>query len=386
MGSRSETDEMYVVVNSKRLRCGYTTGSCATAASKMAAIILLGGERKDVSQIITPNGTRLSLKVEEIVISGDSVKCAVRKDAGDDIDATDKILICSSVSKRTDGKIVIDGGEGVGRVTKKGLDQSVGEAAINTVPRNMIREVLEEACRDLDHRGGLTAVISVPDGLKISNKTFNERMGIIGGISILGTTGIVDPMSDSALVDTIRAELKMRRASGDEYILVVPGNYGKDFSDGMEGFDGERAVKCSNFVGETIDIALELGFKGLLLVGNLGKMVKLAGGIMNTHSRWGDCRMEIMSANSISAGADIETARAVLSCVSTDDALETLRDAGMMERTMEKIMEKIAFHLSHRNRGEINIECIVFSSKFGKLGETPGVRELFEKIKEEGNE
>ncbi|MCL2510082.1 MAG: cobalt-precorrin-5B (C(1))-methyltransferase CbiD, partial [Methanomassiliicoccaceae archaeon] len=327
-------DGMFIVVNNKRLRCGYTTGSCAAAASKMAAIILLGGEMKDKTEIITPKGTLLSLKIEDVRISENKVSCAVRKDGGDDVDATHGMLIYSTVSKRSDGTIMIDGGEGVGRVTMKGLDQPVGNAAINRVPRSMIKEALEDVCENFRFSGGLNAIITAPDGAKASKKTFNERLGIMGGISILGTTGIVEPMSETALMDTIKAELNMKKASGEDCVLVVPGNYGKDFSDEIGGVDGDQAVKCSNFVGETIDHAAILGFSGFLLIGNLGKMVKIAGGIMNTHSRWADCRMEILSSNSILAGADAATAERIMSCVSTDDALDVLNEAGIMNETI----------------------------------------------------
>ena len=386
MGTADETsnnfeDRMYVVVNNRKLRCGYTTGSCAAAASKMAAAILLGGEREDTVEIITPRGAVLSLKIEYAQVSDSSVTCAVRKDGGDDVDSTHGMLICSTVCKRTDGAIVIDGGTGIGRVTRKGLDQPVGNAAINSVPRSMVKEALEDVCESFLFKGGLTATISAPEGAEASKKTFNGRLGIVGGISILGTTGIVEPMSETALIDTIKTELNVKMASGDEFVLVVPGNYGRDFSDEMEGIDGDLAVKCSNFIGETIDHAVKLGFKGFLLVGNLGKMVKLAGGIMNTHSRWADCRMEILSANSVTAGADAQTAKRIMSCISTDDALDILSEAGEMEWTMREIMEKISFHLNHRGGEGMRTECIVFSSKYGKLGETSGAADLLEKIR-----
>ena len=381
--NRKSDEDAYVVVNNRKLRCGYTTGSCAAAASKMAATILLGGEGKDMVDIITPKGTCLSLRIEDIRSFGDHVTCAVRKDGGDDIDATHGMLIYSTVSKRIDGGIVVDGGEGIGRVTRKGLDRPIGDAAINSVPRSMIKEALEDVCESLHYSGGLTAVITAPDGSDVAGKTFNPRLGIVGGISILGTTGIVEPMSEKALVDTIKVELRMRRANGCYNILVVPGNYGKDFYEKEEGEDGVQAVKCSNFVGETIDRAAELGFKGFLLIGNLGKMVKVAGGVMNTHSRWADCRMEILSANSILAGTDAESAAKIISCISTDDALDVLKDAGKMEGTMKEIMKKIAFHLNHRAGNSMQIECVVFSSKYGTIGETEGARELLQRIKEE---
>jgi len=377
----SKDNGMYIVVNNKKMRCGYTTGSCAAAASKMAAIILLGGEIKDSVEIITPKGTPLSLKVEVVRVSDRSVTCAVRKDGGDDIDSTHGMLICSTVCKRSDGLIMIDGGEGIGRVTRKGLDQSIGNAAINRVPRSMIKEALEDVCESFFFKDGITAIISAPEGVVVSKKTFNERLGIMGGISILGTTGIVEPMSETALLDTIKTELNVRMASGDKNILVVPGNYGKDFSDEMEGLDGDLAVKCSNFIGDTIDHAAVLGFEGFILIGNLGKMVKLAGGIMNTHSRSADCRMEILSANSILAGADTQTATTIMSCVSTDDALDVLNDTGVMDGTMNEVIKKIAFHLNHRSGERMRTECIVFSSKYGKLCETAGARELMDNIK-----
>ena len=167
----------------------------------------------------------------------------------------------------------------------------MGAAAINSVPRRMIRENLEEVCALADWSGGLEAVISVPEGERLAKKTFNPRLGIAGGISILGTTGIVEPMSDGALVGTIRAELSQRRAAGDCYVLLTPGNYGSEFiRDGL-GLDPALAVQTSNFIGDALDLCRELGFSGALLVGHVGKLVKLAGGMLNTHSRWGDCRM-----------------------------------------------------------------------------------------------
>ncbi|MDR1955103.1 MAG: cobalt-precorrin-5B (C(1))-methyltransferase CbiD [Candidatus Methanoplasma sp.] len=378
---RTGTGGMYVIVDRKRLRCGHTTGSCAAAASKTAAMKLLGGAESDKTDIVTPKGNVITLQAEFILGTDDHVTCAVRKDGGDDIDATHGMLIYSTVSKRTDGKIVIDGGEGIGRVTRKGLDQPVGNAAINSVPSAMIRKALEDVCENFRYSGGLTAIISAPDGERISKKTFNPRLGIVGGISILGTTGIVEPMSETSLIDTIKVELNMMKASGHENVLVVPGNQGNDFSDRAKGPDGVPAVKCSNFVGEAIDHAANIGIKGFLLIGNLGKMVKLAGGVMNTHSRYADCRMEILSANSLLAGADADTAKKIMDCISTDDALGILKEAGLMEAAMAKIMEKIAFHLGHRSGDGMQAECVVFSSKYGRLGETPGAEELMKKIR-----
>ena len=196
--------EEYIVKDGKKLRLGYTTGSCAAAAAKAAAYMLLTGRRKDTIDLLTPKGIRLHLTVEEIKITSSEVSCAIRKDSGDDPDATRGTLIFACVRKTDVPEILIDGGAGVGRVTKRGLDQPVGAAAINSVPRRMIEENVREVCALCGYDGGVSVVISVPEGEALAKKTFNPRLGIVGGISILGTTGIVEPMSEQALVDTIR--------------------------------------------------------------------------------------------------------------------------------------------------------------------------------------
>ena len=220
--------EKYVSKGSKKLRCGFTTGTCAAAASAGAARMLLSGKVIENITVITPSGNSVTVGLTDIKKENDYVSCAVQKDSGDDPDVTDKILVYSTVSYEKSG-ITVDGGEGVGRVTKKGLKQQIGEAAINPVPRKMIEEQLKTAASDYSYDGGLKAVISVPMGIQIAKKTFNPRLGIEGGISILGTTGIVEPMSEQALIDTISVELDVRKAQNEEFIIVTPGNYGQDF-------------------------------------------------------------------------------------------------------------------------------------------------------------
>ncbi|MDR0523073.1 MAG: cobalt-precorrin-5B (C(1))-methyltransferase CbiD [Candidatus Methanoplasma sp.] len=369
-------EEMYVTVDGKRLRCGYTTGTCAAAAARAAAGLLLSGEEPRSVRMAVPAGNVLEIPVEDLRLEGGSASCSVRKDGGDDADATHGLMVEARVSLRPDGAISVDGGEGVGRVTKGGLDQPVGSAAINSTPRRMIAEALEDARRAAGSASGLEAVISVPGGAEASKRTFNSRLGIVGGISILGTSGIVEPMSDAGLIGAIRAEMGVRLAEGRRILLLVPGNMGRDFSRGMGG-DSE-AVKCSNFIGEAIDCAAEKGAEGILVVGNLGKMVKVAGGVMNTHSRQGDCRMEIMCAAALEAGASAEEARRVLGCASTDDALDAM-GPDLARRASGILMDKIAFHLRSR-AGGMRAEAVVFSSKYGELGETGGARGMIAEI------
>lgn len=375
--------EEYIVKGGKKLRLGYTTGSCAAAAAKAAAWMLLTGKRKEHIQLDTPKGISLNLDVLQINMEKDTVSCAIEKDSGDDPDITKGSLVFAQVTCTETPEITIDGGQGVGRVTKGGLDQPVGAAAINSVPRQMIRENLEEVCRLTDYHGGLSVVISVPDGEQLAKKTFNPRLGIVGGISILGTTGIVEPMSEQALVDTIRVELRQRRANGAEYVLLTPGNYGSDYIQKGIGIDPKIAVLTSNFIGESLDICKELGFKGALLIGHIGKLVKIAGGMLNTHSKYGDCRMDIMAAHAGAAGLPAAEIAQMLHCATCDDAVRILKECNLCTQTLERISDRIAFIMEHRVAGEMKTGAILFSKEYGFLTETKNARSLLKLITEE---
>ncbi len=375
--------EQFVYKNHKKLRYGYTTGSCAAAASKAAAAMLLSGKEISYVELHTPKEIDLRLEVLDISREDNAVSCAIQKDGGDDPDVTNGILIYAKVSREPadEAQIIIDGGIGVGRVTKPGLEQPVGAAAINKVPRQMIRENLEAVCEQYHYHGKLSVVISIPSGVELAAKTFNPRLGIVGGISVLGTSGIVEPMSEQALIDTIRVEMRQKLANGMEYLLVVPGNYGIDFLDQYgHGLQLEDAVKCSNFVGEALDAAVEFGAKGVLLVGHIGKFVKLAGGIMNTHSHNADARMELLTVHAALLGAPVELLQKMMECVTTDDALKYLKEADLMEPVMERIMEKMEFYVNQRAQHQLELGVITFSNVFGILGQTKNVPDLVKKI------
>lgn len=375
--------EEFIVKDGKKLRLGYTTGSCAAAAAKAAAWMLLSGRRKEHIRLMTPKGIELDLPVSNIVMGENSVSCAIQKDSGDDPDITKGTYIFATVSFSDTQEIVIDGGIGIGRVTKRGLDRAVGEAAINSVPRQMIRENLDEVCRLTDYHGGLNVVISVPDGERLAEKTFNPRLGIVGGISILGTTGIVEPMSEQALVDTIRVELRQRRENGADYVLLTPGNYGTDFIKENINADPKTAVLTSNFIGETLDICKELGFKGALLIGHIGKLVKIAGGMLNTHSKYGDCRMEIMAANAGAAGLDKAHIAQILECAVCDDAVRILKENAVCSEALSRIAERISFVMNNRVGDALKTGAILFSKEYGFLCETENARLLLKYITEE---
>ena len=375
----------FIIQDGKKLRLGYTTGSCAAAASKAAAYMLLSGRSKERITLETPKGVTLELDIEDIHMTETAVSCAVRKDAGDDPDITDGALVYSAVSFSDEPGVHIDGGAGVGRVTKPGLDQPVGNAAINSVPRSMIRENVEEVMRLFDCKAGLFVTISIPNGAELAKKTFNPRLGITGGISVLGTTGIVEPMSEKALVETIRTELKQRRALGHENALLTPGNYGAEFIRKSLMLDPEKAVQTSNFIGDSLDICRELGFEKLLLIGHIGKLVKLAGNMMNTHSKYGDCRMEILAAHAGANGAPKELVETMLGCVACDEAVRLMReyDPALERRALEGVTARAKANLSHRAGETMSVEMIMFSKEYGVLGETENARGYLNFFKEE---
>ena len=373
--------EEYIIKDGKRLRLGYTTGSCAAAAAKAACFMLLTGRRKETVELLTPKGILLTLSVLEITQGPDFVSCAIRKDSGDDPDATRDTLIFASVRKTDAPGVFIDGGAGVGRVTKRGLDQPVGAAAINSVPRRMIEENVREVCALCGYDGGISVVISVPEGEALAKKTFNPRLGIVGGISILGTTGIVEPMSEQALVDTIRVELRQRRELGAEYVLLTPGNYGADFIRDSIGIDPRTAVLTSNFIGDALELSRELGFHGALLIGHIGKLVKLAGGMWNTHSKFGDCRMELLAAHAASLGLRPEKVSELLACVMCDDAIRILKEEQLYDAVLARLAGRIEFHLQHKC-GEMEIGAMVFSKEYGRLCQTSCAQALLQKIME----
>ena len=373
--------EEYIVKDGKKLRLGYTTGSCAAAAAKAAAYMLLTGRPKDTIDLLTPKGIRLHLTVEEIRITSAEASCAIRKDSGDDPDATRGTLVFACVRKTDAPGVLIDGGAGVGRVTKRGLDQPVGAAAINSVPRRMIEENVREVCALCGYDGGISVVISVPEGEALAKKTFNPRLGIVGGISILGTTGIVEPMSEQALVDTIRVELRQRRELGAEYVLLTPGNYGADFIRDSIGIDPRTAVLTSNFIGDALELSRELGFHGALLIGHIGKLVKLAGGMWNTHSKFGDCRMELLAAHAASLGLRPEKVSELLACVMCDDAIRILKEEQLYDAVLARLAGRIEFHLQHKC-GEMEIGAMVFSKEYGRLCQTSCAQALLQKIME----
>ncbi len=374
--------EQYQYVGPKKLRCGYTTGSCAAAAAQAAVCMLLGAADILQVQLTTPKGVVLQLEILNICRRQGSVSCMVQKDSGDDPDSTNGVLVGVTASFSAAPGVTIEGGEGVGRVTKPGLECPVGSAAINRVPCQMIRKEVERACQAYKYTNGINITIFIPNGKEIAQHTYNPRLGIVDGISILGTTGIVEPMSEKALVDTIQVEMKVQKAAGAQYIGVTPGNYGEEFTKREFGVSSQNWIKCSNFVGETLDYSVQLGFSGVLLVGHLGKFVKLAAGIMNTHSRYADGRMEILSAHAALAGADKVVIQKIMNSITTDQAVEELANTGLLSQVMDSLLIKIHEAVCRR-AGQLKAGVVVYSNKHGLLGKTEYADWLLNQLRNE---
>lgn len=360
------------------LRCGYTTGTCAALAAQGAARLLLTGQAPQEITLLTPKGWEVSVCPDLCRMQQGAAVCSVRKDAGDDADVTDGLPVTATVTRTDATDIVIDGGKGVGRVIKPGLDQPVGAAAINHVPRQMIWQQVKDVCRETGYNGGLSVIISVEGGEEAARRTFNPQLGVEGGLSILGTSGIVEPMSEQAIVDTIALEIHQQAAVSRQLILT-PGNYGMDFLHG-QGWDrrGVPVVKCSNFLGEALDCAAMEGTEQLLLVGHIGKLVKVAGGIMNTHSRYADCRTELFCAHAAMCGAGTAVCRALMEAATADACLEILNEAGLGDAVMDSLLSAIQQHLEHRVGNRCQVGAAVFSNQFGLLGITPPAKEMLQ--------
>ena len=378
--------EEYQFSYGKNLRCGYTTGSCATAASKAAAVMLLTGEPVELVRIDTPKGIVLNLEPLEVKRNDEYVSCAIRKDSGDDPDDTNGVLVYARVEKIDEPGIKICGGVGVGKVTKPGLACSVGDAAINPTPRKMITSELTKVMEEANYTGGLQVTISIPAGVEIAKKTFNPRLGIVGGLSVLGTSGIVEPMSERALIETIHVEVKAQKARGNKNLLVFFGNYGEDYTRDVLKLDISERVTCSNYVGELLDYAVYCGFETLLIIGHAGKLVKLAQGVMNTHSKYADCRTEVMALQAMLHGASKEVGQEIYDCLTTDEVTKILKREGLFEPVMKEVTKKIDFYMQHRVHGKIKTGALMFSHVHGILGKTEFADELMElhKRKEKG--
>ncbi|HBG5847599.1 TPA: cobalt-precorrin-5B (C(1))-methyltransferase [Clostridioides difficile] len=404
--------EEYVYIDGKKYRRGYTTGSCATGASKAAVYMLITKNKINTINIDTPKGIPLLLKVDNINISDTFVECSIKKDGGDDIDATHTMDIYARaeiVSKNDKNKgyltlkdidslstnseckselykfIRVYGGTGIGVVTKKGLSVDVGKPAINPTPLKMINHEIRKLIGDnfesiLGNDKVLKITIFAPQGETVAKKTFNPRLGIVGGISIIGTTGIVEPMSDEGWKKSLSIELQMKKEQGLDKIILVPGNHGEQFIREKLNLDIKYVVRVSNFIGYMIKEAQRIGYKKILMAGHIGKFIKVSAGIFNTHSKVADARNEILVANLALMGARYEFLNKINQCVTTEEAVELINSSEYREVyniLSNKCRERVKQYLNE-DSDDIDVEVIIFSMDKSSLGKSDNTDDLVE--------
>ena len=382
-------------IHQKSLRSGYTTGTCASAAAKAAANFLLTGKEPDSVNQKLPEGEEGIWYPKPCTDPGYEGFFQVQKDAGDDPDVTDRSWICARVSPisrprltelKDSGRgywledypdLYINGGTGIGIATKPGLSCPPGHYAINPVPRSMIAAAVWQTCQQAAYEGCLEVQVAIPEGQRLAEKTFNPRLGIEGGISVLGTTGIVKPMSEEALLETIRLDIHMKGTAGEKILLLAPGNYGENFLRENMGVPLGEAVLCSNFVGDAVAMLVKEQIRQVLFVGHIGKLVKVSAGVRNTHSRYGDGRMEQMAELLQTAAPENAALRqAVLQCNTTEEAVSLLREAGSAEQTLNLLAARVKAQLEEWSGGQLKAQVVTFSSAYGILGKTSQADEL----------
>ena len=378
--------EEYVYIDGKKYKRGYTTGSCATAASKAATYMLLTKKEIKTINIDTPKGIPLTLDVQNISLNNDYVECSIKKDGGDDIDATHTMDIYAKaeiIDRENCEDIIVCGGYGIGVVTKKGLSVEVGKAAINPTPMKMInyeiRKVIgEDISATLGEGKSLKITISAPKGEEIAKKTFNPRLGIIGGISIIGTTGIVEPMSDEGWKKSLSIELKMKKEQGLDKIILVPGNHGEQFIREKLNLDMKYVVRTSNFIGYMLKEAQRMGYKKILMAGHIGKFIKLSAGIFNTHSKVADARSEILISNLALMKAPYDLLEKINECLTAEEAVEVINENNYTE-FYDKVSNKCRYKVKqYLGDDDTEVEVIMFSMDKTLLGKSDNTDSLVE--------
>lgn len=348
---------------------GISTGSCAAAAAKAAARLLFTGVESHMETVVNPEGLEIRVPVAGSNCEPGLASAFVIKDGGDDPDVTHGLEIVAEVRQAPTG-VVIRGGIGVGKVTKPGLSIAVGESAINPVPRRMIMSAVAEF---VPPGGGLAVTISVPRGGEVAHRTANGRLGIVGGISILGTSGIVRPMSEEAYRNSLVPQLTVAKAAGHNTVVLTPGRMGLRCAD-RYGLPATAVAEMGNFVGFMLEACVEHGVTDILLWGYQGKLAKIAAGIFNTHSRVADARLETLTAYAAAAGAPSALLKAVLGSNTAQEAAEFLVEAGFAT-VFSTLADRASFRASQYVQERLRVGTVLLDLSgeiigMDKIGQT----------------
>ena len=349
----------------KELRSGYTTGACAAAGVK-ACFLFQAGEDWNEIALTALDGTPLVIPVKAVVETPDGIRAEVIKFSGDDPDITNGVSVFTTV-KMLDGHqgIVFRAGEGVGTVTKRGMSLPVGEPSINKGPRELIRRVVSEMTGREDF--GAEVTIAIPEGVELAKKTLNPVLGIEGGISVIGTTGVLRPMSEEAFKDSLVPQIDVALASGEDVLVFVPGKIGERIALAL-GISQAAIIETSNFICFMLDRAAERGAKGVLILGHTGKLVKIAAGVFHTHNRIADARLETLAAYAAAEGLEQNGVRAVLASNTTEDAMERIAEAGLAPRVCGVIAERVHVRAERYLFGKVQVGALMVNFAGDILG------------------
>ena len=340
-----------------KLKKGFTTGTCAQAAAKAASMMLATQMVVKSVEVETPKGVKLNLKIVGQKIGRDFAQCGVIKDAGDDPDVTNGARICARVQYSKKKGISLRGGKGVGIVTKPGLAVRVGEYAINPTPREMI---IKEVTAHLSKEKGIEVIISVPEGREIAKRTFNGRLGIVGGISIIGTTGIVEPKSTDAYKMSLSLQLDVLKAAGYKKATLVLGYVGEKFCREALRLKPDSMVKIGDHVGFMLSECVKKKIKKVLLIGHIGKLVKVANGQFDTNIRFGDQRIKTIMRYAKLCGAKKEIIDELSRQVSAEATVDILKKHKLM-RTFDMIAKKTVDVINKFLNNRLSVDCILLS-------------------------
>ena len=373
--SADDTKKSNIQVGKKSsLRTGFTTGTCAAATTKAALSMLINGKKLSSVSVSLPKGKQMTVNISWSKYDNDKyVTAAVIKDGGDDPDVTNGAEICAKVSLLdTPDKIIIDGGKGVGRVTKPGLGLEIGKAAINPTPLKMINQAIDEVLGELRHRHGVSVIISVPKGEEIAKKTDNPRLGIIGGISILGTTGIVIPYSTASFAASIRQSIDVSRAMGSDSVILTTGGRSEDFARSIYGnsIADHAYIQIGDFIGFAIKQCALKKIEKAYVVGFIGKLTKMAMGIKQTHVKGSHVDMNFLAELASKCGADSELVSKIMLANTARHAGELVDEFGLV-LFYDMLCQEVHHHLSKYSESQLQIKIILLDFEGKIIGDYP---------------